>query len=54
MSDASVTLHDGGSSWSVDSLGIGEPLDQYCVTYFLTEIKCIKEFVRNCILFYAF
>ena len=39
VSDASVTSHDGGSSWIVDSLGIGGPLDHYSVTYFLTEIK---------------
>ena len=39
VNDASVTPHDGGSSWTLDSLGIGEPLDQYSVTYFLTETK---------------
>ena len=45
MNDASATSHDGGSSWTVDSLGIGGPLDHYCVIYFLTEIKS-----SNCIL----
>ena len=39
VNDASATQHDGGFSWTVDSLGIGGPLDHYSVTYFLTEIK---------------
>ena len=39
VTDPSVTPHDGGSSWTVDSLGIGEALDQYSLTYFLAEIK---------------
>ena len=39
VNDASVTPHDGGSSWTLDSLSIGEPLDQYIVTFSLTEIK---------------
>ena len=39
VNNASVTPHGGGSSWTVDILGIGEPLDQYSLTYFLTEIK---------------
>ena len=36
VNDASVTPHDGGSSWTVGSLGIGEPLDQYSMIYSLT------------------
>ena len=44
VNHASATPHDGGSSWTVDSLVIGEPLDQYTFTYFPTEIKPIKEF----------
>ena len=36
---SSVTPRDGGSSWTVDSLGIGGPLDQYSVAYFVTEIE---------------
>ena len=45
MNDASATSHDGtdGPSWTVDSLGIGGPLDHYCVTYFLTEIQEFEE-----------
>ena len=39
VNDASVTSHDDGSSWTVDRLGIGVPLDHYSVTYFLTEMK---------------
>ena len=52
VNDASVTPHDGGSSWTVDSLGIGEPLDQYSLTYFVTEIK--SKTLRSCTLLYAF
>ena len=36
VSDASVTPHDGGSSWTIDSLVIEGPLDHFSVTYFLT------------------
>ena len=36
VNDASVTPHDGGSSWTIDSLVIEGPLDHFSVTYFLT------------------
>ena len=38
VNNASVNPHDGVSSRTVDSLGSGEPLDQYSLTSFLTEI----------------
>ena len=39
VNDASANPHDGGSPWTVDSLGIGGPLEHYSVICFLNEIK---------------
>ena len=39
VNDASANPHDGGSPCTVDSLGVGGPLDHCSVIYFLSEIK---------------
>ena len=39
VNDASANPHDGGSPWTVGSLGIGGSLDHYSVICFLSEIK---------------
>ena len=43
VNDASATLSVGGPSWTVYSLGIGEPLHQYSVADFLTKTGKMKD-----------
>ena len=39
VNDASANPHNGGPPWTVDSLGIGGPLDRYSVICSLSKIK---------------